>query len=1607
MNSAKENVDIKVVMEKKRKRKLLPHIEIPFPQVETKKEKESKETQARLAAEQLARSETKSLVKKSQTLVPYKTDALYEFKLNDMRAELKALWGKKDEMPTSQTHKIVKPQLGHLYTIQIPRCEKSCIDDASKLDGLTWRENKKQFKKNIYPIDVPILKYSYDNLDPRNKSLNAVLKKHLYFDATNLILVIQYTKNYQAEEVKKGEKEKDNEHAEEVNVETTSDHENVEEGNVETAPDVSQQFVALPDKDMLDQVEIEPEKKTDAIEEIEEQIDDQPATSELSKMSFQEGDIERGLKNDPSLTIQVVSEKNKPFAKTVRTSEESVYSAVSAGSLVKESQTLVPYKTDALYEYKLNDMRAELKAFWGKKDEIPTSQTHKIVKPQLGHLYTIQIPRCEKSCIDDASKLDGLTWRENKKQFKKNIYPIDVPILKYSYDNLDPRNKSLNAVLKKHLYFDATNLILVIQYTKNYQAEEVKKGEKEKDNEHAEEVNVETTSDHENVEEGNVETAPDVSQQFVALPDKDILDQVEIEPEKKTDAIKEIEDYIDEQTATSPAINETEYSNSSVENDESKEQISLSSSIEEGSDLIESFEQTSSHSITPTDSIESFDNFLPGLSSTALGSLTKPLSRRIESFESMEAMPNMETIAKELSQNSPKESNNGNVVSKLEAKQGFEREDEISAIAREKIQENESSKMISNSDLPDSSANTQEIDSQLFEKQGREEDKNENKTVSSQAKDCDTKTQKVYYSVNENDVKSQEYMMECPGTYDIDRVRVLIKKQHLTEPNYLNIGSMSAKNDGEEDKKMETKSTPTKLDPHNTQQIDSGLFDEQGGQQKSNENAFENSDLECEKQQLLSTCVTKLPNTVIYPKEIARLENQDNESHQITRNFNRLDSSANTQEMDSHMFGPEVKKQPLLSTCVTVDYLNAIAEEETQDNKINQITSNFDVLDNSFNTQSFNTQEIDSHLKGLEVEKQPLLSNCETKPPLTVDDLNENAEEETQDNKSHQKTINFDLLYSPLNTQENDSYLYGTQGREEKTNKNKTQTSQFNFSGIMKTKSTPTKIDQEKGKSNIVPNEVVKEKENMQEDIESSLNDPFEFEDDGNIKSAMIDEKKKHFHSFSGKGNVAEDAAKNKSSKEKSVSEKPTVKKKICNAKVDSKLVVPRESIKTANINIEKNYGSSAEDMSQNLANNGTEKKKKKKMKLAVQKEINLSGASSEKKKRKNVTPSPPTKKVKQNSPYEKMSKIIKKGRTKNKPLLAAQPIADFWSTDDVDPIKIMQDPSKQPFNSLGCIFKPKENGEVYIIRNIDFNSYSPSEVTRLLNQADMKQMSNDGSSTLKTIPEVIKHAFTGSNSDGTKIGRGGYVKYMYVCKEERSCVVHYIGDQSLITNRKPKSYTFNASKLRPKSVSRKTATPKRDKNNEEDKAHDSEPTNAKETLKTTFDLYNNKTWKSSISKILKTNIRKTRPVRFQNDSNTLLEAMPAHTLVKTQEISYGHANMMIQEAVSHDALLDASKTVILSPEGGYVYLMHCKNFNSDWRKKVLIDNYKWKLTKTEDPCEFAFQVKTYKGIDKDELPSEEFTRYTFYNTKTKNLLIHYFGDETKAIKQQHSGAAM
>ena len=113
----------------------------------------------------------------------------------------------------------------------------------------------------------------------------------------------------------------------------------------------------------------------------------------------------------------------------------------------------------------------------------------------------------------------------------------------------------------------------------------------------------------------------------------------------------------------------------------------------------------------------------------------------------MEAMPNMETIAKELSQNSPKESNNGNVVSKLEAKQGFEREDEISAIAREKIQENESSKMISNSDLPDSSANTQEIDSQLFEKQGREEDKNENKTVSSQAKDCDTKTQKVYYSV--------------------------------------------------------------------------------------------------------------------------------------------------------------------------------------------------------------------------------------------------------------------------------------------------------------------------------------------------------------------------------------------------------------------------------------------------------------------------------------------------------------------------------------------------------------------------------------------------------------------------------------------------------------------------------------------------------------------------------------------------------------------------------------------------------------------------------------------------------------------------------------------
>ena len=184
---------------------------------------------------------------------------------------------------------------------------------------------------------------------------------------------------------------------------------------------------------------------------------------------------------------------------------------------------------------------------------------------------------------------------------------------------------------------------------------------------------------------------------------------------------------------------------------------------------------------------------------------------------------------------------------------------------------------------------------------------------------------------------------------------------------------------------------------------------------------------------------------------------------------------------------------------------------------------------------------------------------------------------------------------------------------------------------------------------------------------------------------------------------------------------------------------------------------------------------------------------------------SPPLKRN-QNPAFDNLSRILKDG----KQLLTAQPISDFSSEDDLHILTILQDTSKQPVNTLPCLFQPKETGEVYIIRNIDFNLFTESEVVRLLNQADEKRMGNDGSKTLKSQSGVIKKAFTGFKPNGKRMRRVDFKKYIYVYPEKSSCLVQYVGNPSLISNKKQ---TFKISNLQTKNVSkkeRKTSNPKR-----------------------------------------------------------------------------------------------------------------------------------------------------------------------------------------------------
>ena len=68
-------------------------------------------------------------------------------------------------------------------------------------------------------------------------------------------------------------------------------------------------------------------------------------------------------------------------------------------------------------------------------------------------------------------------------------------------------------------------------------------------------------------------------------------------------------------------------------------------------------------------------------------------------------------------------------------------------------------------------------------------------------------------------------------------------------------------------------------------------------------------------------------------------------------------------------------------------------------------------------------------------------------------------------------------------------------------------------------------------------------------------------------------------------------------------------------------------------------------------------------------------------------------------------------------------------------------------------------------------------------------------------------------------------------------------------------------------------------------------------------------------------------------EPDIMFEATPAFKLDKLQTLTNIQAYLIIEEAVSRNALLDADETSIVNPKGGEIYLLHCKNLKTNFLK--------------------------------------------------------------------------
>ena len=140
-------------------------------------------------------------------------------------------------------------------------------------------------------------------------------------------------------------------------------------------------------------------------------------------------------------------------------------------------------------------------------------------------------------------------------------------------------------------------------------------------------------------------------------------------------------------------------------------------------------------------------------------------------------------------------------------------------------------------------------------------------------------------------------------------------------------------------------------------------------------------------------------------------------------------------------------------------------------------------------------------------------------------------------------------------------------------------------------------------------------------------------------------------------------------------------------------------------------------------------------------------------------------------------------------------------------------------------------------------------------------------------------------------------------------------------------------------------------------------------------------------------------------------EALEALFVDEDMAITSREMEQVINEAVRiGEGINDANETFISIPEGGKVYLFDCKKVQQPWTKMLLNDGYRYKMKDHTYMTHSPFDKSKYYGYQfnsdtKKMEPTATFKKYTYFNTQSGMLAIHYRGNVKDVSRVPHGNA--